>query len=748
MRKLLQFSAEEWKSFSEKSQQEILMHYRLAYQSYALVNWCPALGTVLANDEIVNGVSERGGHPVERKKMSQWFLRITAYAERLLKGLDTLEWSDSMKEMQRNWIGKSIGAMVSFPIENHDADIEVFTTRVDTVFGVSFLVIAPEHELVQKITTSEYLEAVTTYKKTCAAKSDIERQQEKLVSGQFTGAYVIHPINGTKIPVFIADYVLAGYGTGAVMAVPSGDQRDYLFAKKFDLPIIQILDAQNDISVEANSTKEGKYVNSDLINGMSYQEAVPAVIEVLEKLGKGYGKINFRMRDAGFSRQRYWGEPFPVYYDKDGIVRVLSEDDLPVTLPEVENFKPTSDGKSPLANAPEWVNALGEGQTRETDTMPAFAGSSWYFLRYMDPKNENEFVSKEAQEYWQDVDLYIGGTEHAVGHLLYSRFWHKFFKDNGWISTEEPFKKLVNQGMIQGRSLLTKDKSIEGVPAGLHVPLSLTGPGDKIYKEKLIELISKDSRFSNIDIEKDVKWEDENQSFISLQFEVEKMSKSKYNVVNPDDMINQFGADTFRMFEMFLGPIEAHKPWDTNGIEGVSKFVRKVWRLYGFDENGKLSVKEEATKEELKILHKAIKKVTDDIERFSFNTAVSALMIAVNDFGKLTPLSRTTLETLPVLMAPLAPFISESLWTRMGKEGTVFDAEFPLFDAKNIAEASVLYPVSINGKVRTKLEIDASLSPKEVEELVMAEETVKKWLEGKTPKKVIVVPGRIVNIVL
>jgi leucyl-tRNA synthetase len=437
-----------------------------------------------------------------------------------------------------------------------------------------------------------------------------------------------------------------------------------------------------------------------------------------------------------------------VYYDKDGIVRVLSEDDLPVTLPEVENFKPTSDGKSPLANSPEWVNELGKGQTRETDTMPAFAGSSWYFLRYMDPKNENEFVSKEAQEYWQDVDLYIGGTEHAVGHLLYSRFWHKFFKDNGWISTEEPFKKLVNQGMIQGRSLLTKDKSIEGVPAGLHVPLSLTGPGDKIYKEKLIELISKDSRFSNIDIEKDVKWEDENQSFISLQFEVEKMSKSKYNVVNPDDMINQFGADTFRMFEMFLGPIEAHKPWDTNGIEGVSKFVRKVWRLYGFDENGKLSVKEEATKEELKILHKAIKKVTDDIERFSFNTAVSALMIAVNDFGKLTPLSRTTLETIPVLMAPLAPFISEALWTRMGKEGTVFDAEFPLFDAKNIAEDSVLYPVSINGKVRAKLEIDASLSPKEVEEIVMAEETVKKWLEGKTPKKVIVVPGRIVNIVL
>jgi len=744
------FTAGQWAAFSEKEQQDILMQYRLAYQSYALVNWCPALGTVLANDEIVNGVSERGGHPVERKKMSQWFLRITAYAERLLQGLETLDWSESMKEMQRNWIGKSTGAMVSFPLEGHTADIEVFTTRVDTIFGVSFLVIAPEHELVDQITTPEYSEAVAAYKKICSAKSDLERQQEKVVSGQFTGAHVLHPLTGDKIPVFIADYVLAGYGTGAVMAVPSGDQRDFLFAKKFDLPVIQILDTQKNIEEEADPTKEGRYVNSGFINGLTYTEAVEAVVAALEKLGKGYARINFRMRDAGFSRQRYWGEPFPVYYDEQGIVRVLKEDELPLTLPDVEDFTPTADGRSPLANATEWVKELGEGKTRETDTMPAFAGSSWYFLRYMDPQNQEAFVGQEAQEYWQDVDLYIGGTEHAVGHLLYSRFWHKFFKDNNWVCTEEPFKKLVNQGMIQGRSLLTKEGAIKGMPAGVHVPLAYTGQGDKIYKPQLEALAKEDNRFANIDFETGVNWEDaDGKPFLSLQFEVEKMSKSKFNVVNPDDMIAQYGADTFRMFEMFLGPIEAHKPWDTNGIEGVSKFVRKVWRLYGFNEAGTPAINEKgASKEELKVLHKAIKKVTEDIERFSFNTVVSALMIAVNDLGKLTPLSRETLETIPVLMAPLSPFVSEALWTRMGKEGSVVDAVFPLFDEKNLVEDVVLYPVSINGKVRSKLELSAALSPAEVEAAVLADEGVQKWLDGKAPKKVIVVPGRIVNIVL
>ena len=745
-----QVTSEEWISFTEKEQQDLLMQYRLAYQSFAWVNWCEALGTVLANDEIVNGVSERGGHPVERRKMSQWFLRITAYAERLLKGLETLDWSDSMKEMQRNWIGKSVGAMVSYPLKGHPANIEVFTTRVDTIYGTTFLVIAPEHELVPQITTADYAAAVEDYKKYCASKSDIERQQEKEVSGQFTGAYVLHPFTGAEIPVFIADYVLAGYGTGAVMAVPSGDQRDYLFAKKYDLPIVPILDAQKDLEEKADPTKEGLYINSDIINGMTYKAAVETLIGTLEEKGLGYRKVNFRMRDAGFSRQRYWGEPFPVYYDQDGIIRVLSESDLPLTLPQVEQFKPTADGKSPLAHAKDWVHALGDGKVRETDTMPAYAGSSWYFLRYMDPKNEQEFVGNEAQTYWQDVDLYIGGTEHAVGHLLYSRFWHKFFKDNGWVSTEEPFKKLVNQGMIQGRSLLTIEGTINGIPGGIHVPLQYTGPGDRIFRANLEKLIQSDNRFERIDPEKDVQWEEsDGKSFIPLRYEVEKMSKSKYNVVNPDDMIGQYGADVFRMFEMFLGPIEAHKPWDTNGIEGVSKFIRKLWRLYGFNEAGQPTIYTGAErKEEMKILHKAIKKAGEDIERFSFNTVVSAMMIAVNDLGKWTPLSTKTLETLPLLMAPLAPFTAEALWTKMGKHTSVTEAEFPDFDEKYLEEEVVLYPISINGKVRVKLELDATLNAAEVEKEVLQHEQVQKWLMDAAPKKVIVIPGRIVNIVI
>jgi leucyl-tRNA synthetase len=744
------FSADEWKRMSEADQMAVLMQYRLAYQSYAWVNWCPALGTVLANDEIVNGVSERGGHPVERKRMSQWFLRITAYAERLLQGLETLDWSDSMKEMQRNWIGKSVGAMVSYPLKGHEGNIEVFTTRVDTIYGTTFLVIAPEHELTDSITTPERAEEVAAYKRYCAAKSDIERQQEKEVSGQFTGAYASHPLTGEQIPVFIADYVLAGYGTGAVMAVPSGDQRDYLFARKFNLPIIPILDAQQNIDEQADPTKEGKYINSGIINGLSYKEAVEKVVAALNEKGLGYAKVNFRMRDAGFSRQRYWGEPFPVYYDAEGVVRPLSSDALPLTLPDVENFKPTADGKSPLANATGWVNELGGGKLRETDTMPAFAGSSWYFLRYMDPMNDHVFVSEEAQAYWQEVDLYIGGTEHAVGHLLYSRFWHKFFKDNNWVSTEEPFKKLVNQGMIQGRSLLTKEGVIKGMPGGIHVPLNYTGPGDKIFKAQFEALTKADNRFAHIHPDTDVHWEDAaDRPFISLQVEVEKMSKSKFNVVNPDDMIEQYGADAFRMFEMFLGPIEAHKPWDTNGIEGVIKFLRKLWRLYHFNEAGVPDVYEGPERaEEMKILHKAIKKATEDIERFSFNTVVSALMIAVNDLGKLSKLSSTTLETLPVLLAPLAPFTAEALWTRMGKAGSIVDAEFPQWDEKYLIESIILYPISINGKVRVKLELSAGLDAAAVEQLALSDEQVQKWLEGKTPKKVIVVPGRIVNIVL
>lgn len=745
-----EFSAQEWMNFSALEKQAILMDYRLAYQKESLVNWCPALGTVLANDEIVNGVSERGGYPIEKKKMSQWFLRITAYADRLLQGLDNLDWSDSMKEMQRNWIGKSIGAIVTFTLENSIKYIEVFTTRVDTLFGVSFLVIAPEHELVSEITNEENKEAIANYIKECASKSDIERQAEKVVSGQFTGAYVIHPFTKNKIPVFIADYVLAGYGTGAVMAVPSGDQRDYLFAKKFDLPIIPILDAQQNLDIQADSTKEGQYINSDFINGMNYKDATTYIVKKLETEKLGYGKVNFRMRDAGFSRQRYWGEPFPVYYDNDGLVHTCKESDLPIQLPAVDSFKPTGTGESPLAMAKQWVNELGENKRRETDTMPAFAGSSWYFLRYMDAKNDDEFVSFDIQNYWQDVDLYIGGTEHAVGHLLYSRFWNKFFYDRGWVSVQEPFKKLVNQGMIQGRSLQTIEGTISGFPAGVNIPLQYTSLGDKIYKEKFIELQKKDNRFETINPEKDILWkeDDKGEKYINLKPEVEKMSKSKFNVVNPDEIIAIYGADTFRMFEMFLGPIEAHKPWDTNGISGVSNFIRKFWKLYNIDENGNARYSESSSLEELKILHKTIKKVKEDIERFSFNTVVSGLMIATNELSKLNSLSKNTLENLAILISPLAPFISEVLWDKLGNTGSIVkDASMPNYDEKYLVENTFCYPIQINGKLRMNIEFSTDLSKEEIEKLVVLDEKVAKYLDNKPVKKIIVVTNKIINIV-
>lgn len=745
------FTAEEWNGFSEKEKSERLMHYRLAYLADSWVNWCEALGTVLANDEVVNGVSERGGHPVEKKKMSQWFLRITAYAERLLKGLETLEWSDSMKEMQRNWIGKSKGAMVSFAMKGHDFNIDVFTTRVDTIFGVTFLVIAPEHDFVKVITTDECAADVDAYVRRAASKSDIERQAEaKETSGQFTGAYVVHPFTGVEVPVFIADYVLAGYGTGAVMAVPSGDQRDYLFAKKYHLPIIPILDAQKDLEHQADPTKEGTYINSDFINGKDYATATQMLIDALEQRDIGYGKIQFRMRDAGFSRQRYWGEPFPVYYENE-IPKLLDIQHLPLELPEVASYKPAGNGESPLSTAKDWVMALGEGKTRETDTMPAFAGSSWYFLRYMDPDNKDFFVSKEAQTYWQDVDLYIGGTEHAVGHLLYSRFWHKFFKDNGWVSTEEPFKKLVNQGMIGGRSLLTQEGQLANIPAGIHVPIHLADSKDRLYKEQLIQLKNTDNRFEKIDTENGVLWEsDETGQFITLKAEHDKMSKSKYNVVNPDDVIAEFGADCFRMFEMFLGPIEQHKPWDTQGIGGVSKFLAKLWRLFAMDEQGHPHFSGGSPDADaLKTVHKAIKKVTEDIERFSFNTAVSAFMICVNDLSKNKTNHKDVLEPLVVLLAPFAPFTAEVLWEKLGHTGCIAaEGVWPTFNPTYLVENTVNYPISINGKVRAKLDIAAQATPKEVEEIVMKDDIVVKWLEGNTPKKVIVVPGRIVNIVL
>lgn len=746
------FTSEEWKAFSARQQQDILMDYRLAYQKESLVNWCPALGTVLANDEIVNGVSERGGHPVEKKKMSQWFLRITAYAERLLNGLDSLEWTESMKDMQRNWIGRSVGAMVSFPLKNHPEKIEVFTTRIDTIFGVSFLVIAPEHELVARITTPEYKNEVDAYVKACASKSDVERQAEKIVSGQFTGAYVLHPFSGAEVPVFIADYVLAGYGTGAVMAVPSGDQRDYLFAEKFDLPVIPILDAQQNLDTAADATKEGKYINSDFINGMAYHQATQTLIQKLEERQLGYGKINYRMRDAGFSRQRYWGEPFPVYYDAEGLIHTIDEDKLPVTLPGVDSYRPTGTGKSPLANAMGWEQALGlpQGARMETDTMPGYAGSSWYFLRYMDPQNEQSFVGKEAQEYWQNVDLYVGGAEHAIGHLLYSRFWHKFFKDMGWVSTEEPFKKMVNQGMIQGRSLLTKEGQIKGLAGGLHIPLALTSLGDKIYKEKFIQLISEDNRFENVDVERDVSWETdkEGKHFLSLEPQVEKMSKRYLNVVNPDDMVEQYGADTFRMYEMFLGPIDTAKPWDTNGISGVANFIRKFWRLF-YDDMGKAKYTDaDAGEEESRILHKTIKKVREDLERFGFNTCVSNMMIGVNELAKLKSVSKSTLLEFVKLIAPFAPHTAEVLWSNLGHSTSVVDAAYPDYDPKFLIESSFNYPVQINGKLRANIELPLDMPEAEIRALVLSDERVQKFTEGKEPKKFIVVNGRIINVVV
>lgn len=741
------FSAAEWKNYSALEKQNILMEYRLAYQKESFVNWCPALGTVLANDEIVNGVSERGGHPVEKKKMSQWFLRITAYAERLLQGLDTLDWSESMKDMQRNWIGKSVGAMVSFPLKNHAEKIEVFTTRVDTLFGVSFLVIAPEHDLVNQITTPAYKDAVDAYVKLCAAKSDIERQAEKQVSGQFTGAYVLHPFTQTEVPVYIADYVLAGYGTGAVMAVPSGDQRDYLFAKKFELPIISILDAQQNIDNEADATKEGKYINSDFINGLNYKEATALLIQKLETQKIGYGKINYKMRDAGYSRQRYWGEPFPIYYDKDGIIHTM-EDKLPVTLPKVESYKPTGTGESPLATATDWVTQNGEGTRMETDTMPGYAGSSWYFLRYMDPENPTEIVSKAAQEYWQNVDFYVGGAEHAVGHLLYSRFWHKFLKDIGKVSTEEPFQKMVNQGMIGGRSVLTKAGQIKNVDIALHIPVMLA-QNDRLYKDNFISLKNEDNRFENIAID-DVLWENDKDGneFISLDVQLEKMSKRYLNVVNPDDMVAQYGADTFRMYEMFLGPIDTAKPWDTNGISGVSNFLRKFWRLFYDDLGNAKNINVDATQEELKIIHKTIKKVTEDIERLAFNTCVSTFMIAVNDLSKLKTVSKSTLLDLIKLIAPFAPHTAEVLWNNLGNTTSIVTVEFPKHEEKYLVESTFNYPIQINGKHRANIEIALDMPNEEVENIVLADERVQKFTENNTPKKFIVVKGRIINVVV
>lgn len=747
---VLSFSAEEWKAMSKHSQEEELLKYRLTYLRESTVNWCPALGTVLANDEVKDGVSERGGYPVEQKKMLQWSMRITAYAERLLQGLDTIDWPEPLKEMQRNWIGKSVGALVKFGIEDKDGYIEVFTTRVDTIFGTTFLVIAPEHELVESLTTSGQKETIAAYISRTKKKTELERMAEaKVVSGAFTGSYAVNPVSGEKIPVWIADYVLAGYGTGAVMAVPSGDQRDYLFAKQYELPIVPIIDIQN-IEKEADPTKEGRYINSGFINGMTYKEATAALIAKLEETGRGKGKVNYRMRDAIFGRQRYWGEPVPVYF-KDGLPELIDEKDLPLLLPEIDKYLPTETGEPPLGRATGWNY---HGMPYELSTMPGWAGSSWYWYRYMDAHNDSAFASPEAINYWKDVDLYIGGSEHATGHLLYSRFWNKFLKDMGLAPEEEPFKKLINQGMIQGRSSLVF-RLIDELGRGTNTFVSAGLVKEYQVSPLHVDVNIVDNDVLDIDKFRKFRPEFENAEFLLeggkylCGVEIEKMSKSKYNVVNPDDLVERYGADTLRMYEMFLGPLEQSKPWNTNGIEGVFKFLRKFWKLF-HDDKFNFSVSNDApAKAELKSLHKIIRKVEEDIDRFSFNTSVSSFMIAVNELTELKCNKKAILQELVVILSPYAPHICEELWVLLGNNaGTLSYAEFPKFNPAYLVEDEFAYPISVNGKTRLNLSIPLSMEQKEVEAFVLASADVQKYLDNKPPKKVIVVKGRIVNIVI
>ena len=762
------FTAEQWKAFSEVEKQRILLKYRLTYLAETEVNWCPALGTVLANDEVVNGVSERGGHPVIRKKMTQWSMRITAYADRLLQGLDTIDWSESIKESQRNWIGKSVGASIDFVVAEGDHKITVFTTRPDTLFGVTYLTLAPEHPLVLEITTEEQRAEVEAYIANTAKRSERDRMADtKTVSGAFTGAYAVHPLTGKRVPIWIGDYVLASYGTGAVMAVPAGDERDHAFAKHFKgakgMPeMINIFD--KDISENAFTEKEGMtYQNSDLLDGCtSFKEAFPKVLAALKAKGAGKAKVNYRLRDAVFSRQRYWGEPFPVYY-KDGLPQMIEQQYLPILLPEVEKYLPTEEGNPPLGNATTWAwdtanhkivsNELIDNQTifpLELNTMPGWAGSSWYWLEYMMEKGDRVlFPTKAVTDYWQNVDLYVGGSEHATGHLLYSRFWNKFLKDRGFAPTEEPFKKLINQGMILGMSAFVyrlegtntfvskgqiKDQNVQPI----HVDISL-------LKDTSDEL----------DIEKFKAWRKE---FADAEFileedgkyitgrEVEKMSKSKYNVVNPDDICEQYGADTLRLYEMFLGPLEQAKPWNTAGISGVYNFLRKLWRLY-FSDSGWQVTDEAPTAEMLKALHKTIKKVNEDIQSFSFNTSVSQFMICVNELSALKCHHKAILEPMAILIAPFAPHIAEELWKRLGNAESVTYAPYPVHEDKYLQEDSKEYPVSFNGKVRFKRAFPTDMPIAEIEQAILADPQTAEQLQGKAPKKVIVVPNRIINVV-
>ena len=849
------FSSGEWIAMNEKDQQELLMHYRLAYLSDTMVNWCPDLGTVLANDEVKEGLSERGGFPVERKLMKQWSLRITAYAQRLLDGLDEIDWSDSIKEMQRNWIGRSQGATVFFGIKGYEDRLEVFTTRPDTLFGATYMVLAPEHELVEKITIPEKKQTVDKYVNWAKNRSERERQSEvKNISGEFTGAYGINPLNGKEIQIWVADYVLAGYGSGAIMAVPAHDSRDYAFAKHFNLPIIQVVTG-GDIAEESYDAKEGKMMNSEFLDGLEVKDAIQATIAKINELGVGFGTINYRLRDAIFSRQRYWGEPFPVYY-KEGIPYAMNENQLPLLLPDVDKYLPTENGEPPLARAKNWKTK--EGYPIETNTMPGFAGSSAYYLRYMDPHNDKEYFTKESNEYWQDVDLYIGGDEHAVGHLLYSRFWNKFLFDIGMVKKDEPFKKLINQGKIQGRSSfvyrLNHEKYAEYLLWELIKKYGMENDIVRDYrdghrkfdfynkKEKVIVEIKSQAKLEKLetyyenyirgtdkklilipiaDILEDTEWaireaieafdhpgkgiifnrheiRELKPTFVSkgvknralfstpihvdinivdndvldteafkkwrpefadsefiledgkyvCGYEVEKMSKSKHNVQNPDALIEKYGADTLRLYEMFLGPLEYHKPWDIKGIEGVFRFMKKLWRLYHDAENNLIISEDKPTKDELKVLHKTIKKVQDDIERFSFNTVVSTLMICVNELTDLKCNKRDILKPLTVLISSYAPHVAEELWFLLGNKETITYAAFPESKEEYIKEDAVIYPVSFNGKMRFKISLPAEMLKEEVEKVVLNSEEAQKWLEGKTPKKVIVVPQRIVNIVV
>ncbi len=741
------FTAEEWKAKSTKEQQEILLNYRLAYLADTMVNWCPQLGTVLANDEVKEGLSVRGGYPVVQKKMRQWSLRVSAYAQRLLDGLDTIDWSDSLKDIQRNWIGRSQGADIIFDVKDSDVKLQIFTTRPDTIFGVSFMVLAPESDYVKQLVTPSQQKAVEEYLDYVSKRTERERQSEvKKVTGVFSGAYAINPFTNEAIPVWISEYVLAGYGTGAIMAVPAHDSRDYAFARKFDLPIVPVIDNGQaiDLSESSYDAKEGKMINSGMLNGLEVKQAIAKIAEEVEARGIGKSKINYRLRDAIFSRQRYWGEPFPVYY-KDDMPYMLDESKLPLELPEIDKYLPTESGEPPLGRAKNWTTE--EGYPLELNTMPGFAGSSAYYLRYMDPHNDEALVSREANEYWRNVDLYLGGAEHATGHLIYSRFWNHFLYDLGYVCEPEPFKKLINQGMIQGRSNFVY--RIQGT--NTFVSCGLKNQYDTTEIHVNVNIVHNDV----LDLEAFKNWMPE---FADAEFiledgkyicgwAVEKMSKSMFNVVNPDDIIEEFGADTLRLYEMFLGPLEAHKPWDTQGIDGVFKFLKKFWRLYVNDDQ-LIVTDEEPTKEELKVLHKTIKKIESDIENFSFNTSVPAFMIATNELTALKCNKKAVLEPLIVTLAPYAPHIAEELWHRLGHAGSVNETVFPKWEEKYLTEDSFDYPVSFNGKVRFKLNMSLAATNSDIEAAVLAAPETAKYLDGKPVKKMIIVPKKIINIVI